>query len=182
MDFDRRFASMEELVSPSCQSPLLLVEARASRPLRDSERDAALSETRFICVVVVALSAKVISDAFCWPTAMAVAAVPTNAASDAEAMNAERRPATRAASRMARRLIGATSFSFSATAGSRPTTAPSPFANWTIRTALAVWEPRLEVNNALATLKRSFETLAALCAACLIYQHSLRITSTTAGL
>ena len=172
MDFDRRFVSMEELVSPSCQSPLLLVEARASRPLRDSERDAASSETRFICVVVVALSAKV----------MAVAAVPTNAASDAEAMNAERRPATRAASRMARRLIGATSFSFSATAGSRPTTAPPPFASWTIRTALAVWEPRLEVNSALATLKRSFETLAALCAACLIYQHSLRITSTTAGL
>lgn len=180
MDLDIRLASMEALVSPSCQPPLLLVEASSLRAVRPSERDAAPSDTRLIWDVSVPSSASTSRDAFCWLNANAVAAVPTSAANEAEVTNADLREAALAASRMARRLIGATSFSLSTTSGASPTTAP-PSASCAIRTALAVWEPRFAVNNALDRLNCACETLAALCAACLIYQSLLADCETVAA-
>ena len=171
---------MEALVSPSCQPPLLLVEASSLRAVRPSERDAAPSDTRLIWDVSVPSSASTSRDAFCWLNANAVAAVPTSAANEAEVTNADLREAALAASRMARRLIGATSFSLSTTSGASPTTAP-PSASCAIHTALAVWEPRFALNNALDRLNCACETLAALCAACLIYQSLLADCETVAA-
>ena len=165
---------MEALVSPSCQPPLLLVEASSLRAVRPSERDAAPSDTRLIWDVSVPSSASTSRDAFCWPNANAVAAVPTSAANEAEVTNADLREAALAASRMARRLIGATSFSLSTTSGASPTTAP-PSASCAIRTALAVWEPRFAVNNALDRLNCACETWQLYAPHASYINHSLRI-------
>ena len=86
----------------------------------------------------------------CWilEKAKAVAAVPTRAARDADDIMYDLRCAAFAVSRMARRVIGATSFSLAARTGSMASATASPLAARTARTALAVWEPREERNNA----------------------------------
>ena len=89
-----------------------------------------------ICVVVVAGSAtNEFVASLLLENARAPAAVPTRAASEAEARIWLRRSAARAASRMERRVWGAISLIFSAMAGSSPKTTASLPADCTARTA-----------------------------------------------
>ena len=112
--------------------------------------------------------------------ANAVAAVPTSAANEAEVTNADFREAALAASRMARRLIGATSFSLSTTSGAKSDYGAA-FRQLCHSHGLSGMGARFAVNNALDRLNCACETLAALCAACLIYQSLLADCETVAA-
>lgn len=107
---------LSELLSP--QPPSLVdcaVTEDELKSVRASEREAAVTSLmRLICVVVVAGSAtnEFVASSLL-ENARAPAAVPTRAASEAEARIWLRRSAARAASRMERRVWGAISLIFS---------------------------------------------------------------------
>ena len=151
--------SSSEFEAPRDQLPELVVPSEAEEPrdVRSCERDTELPVADLVAWTVVAPVADEASDvvAFILLKLKAAAAAPANATMEPEAMNRDLRRAARADSRIARRVSGATSSSFAASAGSRPSVCSAPSARMarTPRTACAAWEPRGDGASTSATRK-----------------------------